>query len=73
MKSGLENATRLKESIASRRNMISRDATEHLFRVIKCQFGYTKVRYQGLTKNAAQVFMLVGLANLYLKRRALLA
>lgn len=29
MKSGLENATRLKESIASRRNMISRDATSN--------------------------------------------
>ena len=34
MKSGLENATRLKESIASRRNMISRDATANL--VMNC-------------------------------------
>jgi IS5 family transposase len=24
---------------------------EHLFRVIKCQFGHVKTRYRGLTKN----------------------
>ncbi len=27
---------------------------EHLFRVIKCQFGYTKVHFRGLMKNTAQ-------------------
>ena len=32
----------------------------------------SKVRYKGLMKNAAQVFSLVGLTNLYLKRRALM-
>jgi IS5 family transposase len=46
---------------------------EHLFRVIKRQFGYTKVRYKGIAKNAAQVFSLVGLTNLYLVRRALMS
>ena len=45
---------------------------EHVFRVIKRQFGYTKVRYKGLAKNAAQVFSLIGLSNLYLARRALM-
>jgi IS5 family transposase len=44
---------------------------EHVFRVLKCQFGYRKVRYRGLTKNAAQVFSLLALANLYLARRTL--
>ena len=44
---------------------------EHVFRVLKCQFGYRKVRYRGLTKNAAQVFSLLALANLYLSRRTL--
>ena len=44
-----------------------------LFRVVKRQFGYTRTRYRGLAKNAAQVHMLVGLANLYLLRRRLLA
>ena len=45
---------------------------EHVFRVIKRQFGYTKVRYKGIRKNAAQVFSLIGLTNLYLARRALM-
>jgi IS5 family transposase len=57
----------------NRKHSSIRSRVEHVFRVIKCQFGYTKVRYKGLAKNAAQVFMLVGLANLYLKRRELLA
>jgi IS5 family transposase len=49
-----------------------RSRVEHIFRVIKCQFGYTKVRYKGIAKNAAQVFSLIGLTNLYLARRALM-
>jgi len=48
-----------------------RARVEHVFRVIKRQFGYTKVRYKGMAKNAAQVFSLIGLTNLYLARRAL--
>ena len=44
-----------------------------MFRVIKRQFGYTRTRYRGLMKNAVQVNMLVGLANLHLLRRRLLA
>jgi IS5 family transposase len=46
---------------------------EHIFRVMKRQFGYTKVRYRGLVKNAAQVFTLIGLTNLYLARRSRVA
>ena len=57
---------------ASQRRMSSlRSRFEHLFRVIKRQFGYTKTRYRCLAKNAAQVFTLIGLTNLYLKRYAL--
>jgi transposase, IS5 family len=37
---------------------------EHVFRVLKCQFGYRKVRYRGLAKNGAQLFSLLALANL---------
>ena len=48
-----------------------RSRVEHVFHVIKRQFGYTKVRYKGLEKNAAQVFTLIGLTNLYLARRAM--
>jgi len=45
------------------------DGGEVMFRVVKCQFGYRKVRYRGIAKNAAQVFSLLALANLYLARR----
>jgi len=38
-------------------------------RVLKCRFGYRKVRYRGLAKNGAQVFSLLALTNLYLVRR----
>jgi len=46
---------------------------EHPFRILKRQFGYTKVRYRGLSKNTAQLYMLFALGNLYQVRRALLA
>jgi IS5 family transposase len=48
-----------------------RARVEHLFRVMKCQFGYRKVRYRGIVKNGAQVFSLLALANLYLARSTL--
>src|SRR6267154_6498726 len=32
-----------------------RAKVEHVFRVLKCQFGYRKVRYRGIAKNGAQV------------------
>jgi IS5 family transposase len=40
-----------------------RAKVEYVFRVMKRQFGYRKVRYRGLAKNAAQVFSLLALAN----------
>ena len=46
---------------------------EHVFLVVKHLWHYTKVRYKGLFKNAAQVFTLFALANLYLVRRELLS
>jgi transposase, IS5 family len=48
-----------------------RAKVEHVFRVLKCQFGYRKVRYRGIAKNGAQVFALLALANLYLVRSRL--
>jgi len=50
-----------------------RAKVEHVFRVLKCQFGYRKVRYRGIAKNGAQVFSLLALANLYLARRRLVS
>lgn len=49
-----------------------RAKVEHVFRVLKCQFGYRKVRFRGLAKNLAQWKSLFGLANLYLLRRKLM-
>jgi IS5 family transposase len=50
-----------------------RARVEHPFRVVKRQFGFTKVRYRGLAKNTAQLTTLFALSNLYLVRRPLLA
>ena len=50
-----------------------RAKVEHVFRVLKCQFGYRKVRYRGIAKNGAQVFALLALANLYLARGRLVS
>jgi IS5 family transposase len=49
-----------------------RAKVEHPFRVIKRQFGYTRVRYRGIAKNAAQVLTLFALSNLWMVRRRLL-
>ncbi|MDM7580390.1 transposase, partial [Xanthomonas fragariae] len=49
-----------------------RAKVEHPFRVIKRQFGYTKVRYRGLAKNTAHVLTLFALSNLWMVRRQLL-
>ncbi|MCG9720385.1 IS5 family transposase [Shewanella sp. Isolate7] len=42
-----------------------RAKVEHPFRIIKCQFGFIKARYKGLTKNDSQLAMLFTLANLF--------
>ena len=49
-----------------------RAKVEHVFRVVKCQFGYRKTRYRGIEKNGCQIFSLMALANLYMARRELL-
>ncbi len=55
---------RLKASIRAK--------VEHPFRVIKRQFGFTKVRYRGLNKNTAQITTLFALSNLWMTRRELM-
>ena len=49
-----------------------RAKVEHPFRVIKRQFGFTKVRYRGLAKNTAQLVTLFALSNLWMARRKLM-
>lgn len=60
----LDEAEKLKASVRSK--------VEHPFRVIKCQFGFTKVRYKGLAKNTAQLITLFALSNLWMARRQLM-
>lgn len=43
-----------------------RAKVEHPFRVMKCEFGFTKVRYRGLMKNTAQLTTLFSLSNLWM-------
>jgi IS5 family transposase len=47
----------------NRRHGAIRAKVEHVFRVLKCQFGYRKVRYRGIDKNGAPVFTLLALAK----------
>ena len=60
----LDKAEQLKASVRAK--------VEHPFRVIKCQFGFTKVRYKGLAKNTAQLMTLFALSNLWMARRSLM-
>ena len=50
-----------------------RARVEHVFGVLKRLWGFNKVRYRGLAKNATRAFTALALANIYLGRRPLLA
>jgi len=47
----------------------TRARVEHVFHVLKRQFGFAKVRYRGLMKNANRVFTALALVNLVLAQR----
>lgn len=49
-----------------------RAKVEHVFGVMKCVFGFRKVRYRGIDKNANSLFVLGALTNIFLKREHLL-
>ena len=49
-----------------------RSRVEHVFGVMKLKFGFAKVRYRGLQKNANRLFATCALVNLFLVRRTLL-
>ena len=48
----------------SRSNSKVRARVEHVFAVVKRLWGFTKVRYRGLRKNASRAFVALGLANI---------
>ena len=50
-----------------------RARVEHVFAVVKRLWGFSKVRYRGLAKNATRAFTVLALANLYLCRKRLMA
>ena len=60
----IDKAEQLKASVRAK--------VEHPFRVVKCQFGFTKVRYKGLVKNTAQLVTLFALSNLWMVRKRIL-
>jgi IS5 family transposase len=49
-----------------------RSRVEHVFGVIKGVFGFVKVRYRGLEKNANRLFATCALANLFMMRSHLM-
>lgn len=59
------------ERLRNRTKSKVRAKVEHVFGVMKRVFGFTKVRYRGLAKNAHALFVLSALTNLYLARRKL--
>jgi IS5 family transposase len=50
-----------------------RARVEHVFGVVKRLWGFSKVRYRGLAKNATRAFTALALANLFMCRKRLLA
>ena len=50
-----------------------RARVEHVFGVVKRLWGFGKVRYRGLKKNATRAFTALALANIYLSRERLMA
>ncbi|WP_143281842.1 transposase, partial [Caballeronia humi] len=50
-----------------------RARVEHVFAVVKRLWGFGKVRYRGLTKNATRAFAVLALANIYMSRSRLMA
>lgn len=49
-----------------------RSRVEHVFGVMKLKFGFVKVRYRGLKKNANRLFATCALVNLFTVRKTLL-
>jgi len=67
-KNGIDEEERAK----NRTKSSVRSKVEHVFQVMKLKFGFVKLRYRGLKKNAHQLFVVCGLVNLFLSRQKLL-
>lgn len=62
-----------RERCKNRNKSKVRARVEHVFAVVKRLWGFTKVRYRGLAKNATRSFVSLALANIYLARKRLMA
>jgi IS5 family transposase len=67
-KNGVDEVEKAKNTTKSR----VRAKVEHPFGVIKRIFGFTKVRYRELEKNANRLFVACSLANIFMLRRRLI-
>jgi IS5 family transposase len=65
---GIDEVERAKNRTKSR----VRSKVEHVFQILKLQFGFVKVRYRGLGKNANRLFATCALVNLFPSRWTLL-
>ena len=65
---GQEQAMLQAHRFGERAKASLRAKVEHAFGIVKCQFGFRKVRYKGLFKNTAQLFTLFTLVNLWMVR-----
>jgi IS5 family transposase len=61
-----------RERAKNRTKSTVRAKVGHPFLVLKRVFGFTKVRYRGIAKNANRLIVACGLVNLYMTRRLLL-
>lgn len=59
-----DNAIDWERYIENRKSSV-RCKVEHVFRIIKRQFGYTKTVYRGLKKNENRLYAMLACANLY--------
>lgn len=62
-----------KDNQTNRYKSSIRPRVEHLFSILKCQFGYQKVRYKSLKKNADAIMTKCALINIVVAKRYLLA
>jgi IS5 family transposase len=67
-KDGIDEVERAKNRTKSR----VRAKVEHVFQIMKLKFGFTKVRYRGLGKNANRLLATCALVNLFTARWKLL-
>jgi IS5 family transposase len=71
-KASRHRALSVRERSRNRTKSKVRSRVEHVFHVLKCRFGMTKVRYRGLEKNANHLFAALALVNLVMAKRRLL-